>query len=283
MHQKSRDEFIKEINYRAFDSLYRQGFLKQRFSHLAQTKHRTLRFGLKTCGLSPREERILDLGFGTAQTLLSFSPQNSIAGVEISDESLRIAQTLARRKGFQTFDFRKPEPDGSIPFKDASFDLVICSHLLEHLPDDRRMLQEIRRLLAPDGFGVVLIPLEQDVDGVLPRDSVEVDDMEVLARGGRYHVRQYNHDTFLHILSENELEIRFAYMNEYLWDMFKSFFRKRLHRRIPLIGRAFSGLFNVSLALLPHPVVRGADYLCKLAGRRPRQGLYIFQRKDASG
>ena len=283
MLEKSREALINDVNYRAFDSLYRQGVLKQRFSHLAQSKHRTLRFGLRRCGISPRGWHILDIGFGTAQTLLSFPPDNRVAGMELSDESLRLARSRAGRKGFRDADFRRPGPGNAVPFADADFDLVICSHLLEHLPDDRSMLREIGRLLAPGGFGAILIPLDQNVDGVLPREAVELDDLASLERTGQYHVRRYNDDTFRSILAEQGLAIRFAYLNEYVWDLVKGFFRRRLHRRIPLLGPACSAGFNIGLSVAPHACVRGLDRLCKLAGRRPRQGLYIVQRVAANG
>lgn len=45
------------------------------------------------------------------------------------------------------------EPDiTTLPFDENSFDAVICSHALEHVPDDVVVLQEIYRILRPDGW-----------------------------------------------------------------------------------------------------------------------------------
>jgi ubiquinone/menaquinone biosynthesis C-methylase UbiE len=46
-----------------------------------------------------------------------------------------------------------------MPFEDNTYDLVRCSHVLEHVPDDRRALSEIRRILAPNGIAVIQVPL----------------------------------------------------------------------------------------------------------------------------
>lgn len=46
-----------------------------------------------------------------------------------------------------------------LPFKDGVFDVVICSHVLEHIPDDRRAMAEIRRVLKPTGWAAVLVPI----------------------------------------------------------------------------------------------------------------------------
>jgi SAM-dependent methyltransferase len=45
-----------------------------------------------------------------------------------------------------------------LPFADASFDLVLCAHVLEHVPDDRRAIAEFHRVLAPGGTAVLQVP-----------------------------------------------------------------------------------------------------------------------------
>ena len=45
-----------------------------------------------------------------------------------------------------------------MPFPDRSYDMVVCNHVLEHLPDDTAALREIRRILAPRGFAVITVP-----------------------------------------------------------------------------------------------------------------------------
>ena len=44
-------------------------------------------------------------------------------------------------------------------YPDGSLDIVLCSHILEHIPDDRKAMRELRRVLKPDGFAIVLVPL----------------------------------------------------------------------------------------------------------------------------
>lgn len=45
-----------------------------------------------------------------------------------------------------------------LPFEDESFDLAVCVHTLEHIPDDRQALREMQRVLRPGGRAVLQVP-----------------------------------------------------------------------------------------------------------------------------
>ena len=44
-------------------------------------------------------------------------------------------------------------------YADASFDFFICSHILEHVPDDRRAMRELHRILRSGGAGIAMVPI----------------------------------------------------------------------------------------------------------------------------
>jgi hypothetical protein len=46
-----------------------------------------------------------------------------------------------------------------VPFKDGSFDLIVCVHVLEHVPDDRQAIREMVRVLKPGGVALLLVPI----------------------------------------------------------------------------------------------------------------------------
>src|SRR3954454_1096702 len=46
-----------------------------------------------------------------------------------------------------------------VPFKDGAFDLIVCVHVLEHVPDDRRAMREMVRVLRPGGVALLLVPI----------------------------------------------------------------------------------------------------------------------------
>jgi SAM-dependent methyltransferase len=51
----------------------------------------------------------------------------------------------------------------SLPFGDQSYDAVFASHVLEHIPDDKKALAEIRRILRPGGFAVLPVPISSPI------------------------------------------------------------------------------------------------------------------------
>jgi SAM-dependent methyltransferase len=79
-----------------------------------------------------------------------------------------------------------------IPFDDASFDVILCSHVLEHVQDDRTAMRELLRILKPGGWAILLVP----IDGAITQEDLCITSPEERTRlyGQHDHVRQYGQD-----------------------------------------------------------------------------------------
>ncbi len=77
---------------------------------------------------------------------------------------------------------------------DGSFDVVVCCHVLEHVPDDARAMREIHRVLRPGGFAVLQVPLALDMERTLEDPSANTRKLRKLAFGQGSHVRLYGLD-----------------------------------------------------------------------------------------
>ena len=93
------------------------------------------------------------------------------------------------------------------PFGDASFDIIICSHVLEHIPDDRKAMSEMLRMLKPGGHALLLTPLA--TDGAGTEEDLEINDPEEQDRrfGQWDHVRIYGRDDFVDRLAGVGFEV----------------------------------------------------------------------------
>jgi SAM-dependent methyltransferase len=91
---------------------------------------------------------LLDVGCGNGDISRFFAPRNRVTGVDVRD----------RRNGrLEPFRFVQIESE-ALPFDDASFDLVVSHHVIEHVPDQRRHLDEIWRVLRPEGVCYLATP-----------------------------------------------------------------------------------------------------------------------------
>jgi SAM-dependent methyltransferase len=81
-------------------------------------------------------------------------------------------------------------------YADASFDFVLCSHVLEHVPDDRRAMRELHRILRSDGFAIVMVPLVHGVDETNEDPAIGSPALRWKYFGSDDHVRQYGKRDF---------------------------------------------------------------------------------------
>ncbi len=131
-------------------------------------------------------DRLLDLGCGEGRHTISACLQGvgQAIGLDLSLSDLKVAQsrtsefgllnsgTTAGTKAKQNAEFESYTRSTSagksisftvgsglnLPFSDASFDRVICSEVLEHIPDYETVLGEIHRVLKPGGILAVSVP-----------------------------------------------------------------------------------------------------------------------------
>jgi SAM-dependent methyltransferase len=84
----------------------------------------------------------------------------------------------------------------NLPFDDNSFDIIFCNHVLEHIPDDQKAMQELFRVLKNGGMAILQIP--QDYSRAITYEDFSITTPEERAKHfGQYdHVRVYGSDYF---------------------------------------------------------------------------------------
>jgi SAM-dependent methyltransferase len=112
----------------------------------------------------------------------------------------------------------------ALPFEDETFDLILCNHVLEHIPDDHKAMSELYRVLKKGGTLIAQVPLEEGRLKSFEDDSITDKKKRTEIFGQYDHVRLYGMDyyqrlesigfqteavDFLKELSEEEI-IRYA-------------------------------------------------------------------------
>src|SRR5437763_8026809 len=99
----------------------------------------------------PRPAVILDAGCGSGRTLELLRDYGEVTGIELDPD----AAEQARRRGCgEVVEGRLEE----LPWEDGRFDLITCLDVIEHTPDDRATLHELRRVTRSGGWLLVTVP-----------------------------------------------------------------------------------------------------------------------------
>jgi SAM-dependent methyltransferase len=81
-----------------------------------------------------------------------------------------------------------------LPFADDRFDVVLCSHVLEHIEDDRRALSEIHRVMKPHGWAILQTPMDCWRETSLEDPTIDTPELRRKHYWQADHVRLYGRD-----------------------------------------------------------------------------------------
>ena len=128
-----------------------------------------------------------DLFDGTPKRMLHIAPELSL-GLKF-----REIPNMDYLSGDLNPDAAMVEMDiTDIQYPDDSFDVIYCSHVLEHVPDDRKAMRELARVLRPGGWAIIAVPVIRDKTFEDPAITSPED--RTRAYGQWDHVRAYGPD-----------------------------------------------------------------------------------------
>ncbi len=178
--------FTDPIDNKSFKSFLPYGYGKQRNnvlspSTLSLERHRLLWLYLQN------ETNF----FSASKKVLHFAPEQCFL------KRFRKLDHL----NYTTTDLLSPIADVkadicNLPFENNSYDIILCNHVLEHIPDDTKAMQELYRVMKPGGMGIFQIPQDLSRETTFEDDNI-TDKKERAKIFGQYdHVRVYGRDYF---------------------------------------------------------------------------------------
>ena len=82
----------------------------------------------------------------------------------------------------------------NISYKDNYFDFIICNHVLEHIDDDTKAMQEIYRVLSRNGKAIMQVPISFKIDRTIEDSEITSPKQREITFGQHDHVRIYGKD-----------------------------------------------------------------------------------------
>jgi SAM-dependent methyltransferase len=89
----------------------------------------------------------------------------------------------------------------NIPFPDNEFDVIFCNHVLEHVTDARRCMQELYRVMKPGGWGIFQVPIDMNLERTLEDPNIQTPEEREKFYWQKDHMRLFGKD-YPHLLSE---------------------------------------------------------------------------------
>jgi SAM-dependent methyltransferase len=121
--------------------------------------------------------------------------------IDFAPETVSLRQFISSQPflNYRTADLYMQGVDDNVDLQDMhiyadnSTDIFICSHMLEHVPDDRKAMRELYRILKPGGFGIMMVPIQLDLEEVYENPSIT-------DPAGRWH--HFGQDSHLRVYSK---------------------------------------------------------------------------------
>lgn len=93
-------------------------------------------------------------------------------------------------------------------YPDQSFDIVICSHVLEHIHEDSKAISEIARILKPNGEALILVPIPIGLEFTLYDPTIEDGESRIKFYGQDDHVRMYSRSGLTSLIFNSGLSLK---------------------------------------------------------------------------
>jgi len=155
-------------------------------------------------------ERITDLFDGRTKTILHIAPERTLQSLlKRYYGSMYLSADLYDSRAMVRMDIT------NVKYAKETFDVIYCSHVLEHVPDDRQAIGEFHRILQPDGWAILLVPIT--ANKTVEDSSITDPDERLKLFGQEDHVRRYGPD-FMDRLSEVGFKVKIITPSDFLTE-----------------------------------------------------------------
>jgi SAM-dependent methyltransferase len=125
--------------------------------------------------------------------LLHFAPEKSFYNIFNNLENIEYYTGDIKKSAYvkEIIDIQ------DIPYDDDFFNLIICNHVLEHVPDDNKAMEELHRIVKPasqNGGAIIMVPLDFNRSETLEKEEYNTPELREKYYGQHDHLRYYGMD-----------------------------------------------------------------------------------------
>lgn len=127
----------------------------------------------------------------TAFSLLHIAPEKNL-GIEMKKKNIRyVSGDINNQKAELEVDIQ------NMPFKNEEFDAIICSHVMEHVKDDEKGLQEIYRILKNGAWAILQVPIAKNINETIENETITSPKEKEIYFGQHNHLRIYSEKSYI--------------------------------------------------------------------------------------
>jgi SAM-dependent methyltransferase len=127
--------------------------------------------------------------FSDTLVVLHFAPEEAFRGALTALRNLKyVTADIEASQAMLAIDIT------DIPFDADHFDVILCNHVLEHVPNDHQAMAELYRVLKPGGWAILQSPVDAGRDRTFEDPTVKSPQERERLFGQRDHVRVYGRD-----------------------------------------------------------------------------------------
>jgi SAM-dependent methyltransferase len=130
--------------------------------------------------------------------------------------------------GYRSADFFMEYVDDKVDimdmkiYRDNSIDIFLCSHVLEHVSDDKKAISELYRILKTDGWGIIMVPILLSLKENYEDPSITSEEDRWKHFGQDDHLRVYSKEGFIKRLEEGGFKVTQLGIDYFGSDLFES-------------------------------------------------------------
>jgi len=182
--EKINKNYYNNIYSSSFGSLF--NLVKTLTSYDQQSKSKLNLHIIKKYFDLSKKMSVLDYGFGRGAFLLKMPKNSNLMGCEISENAVKNFPQMAKIIGQNVITFLPEELDSKI--NDNSVDIIICSHVLEHVSNDIEIFNLLKRKVKPCGYILINIPINEIWHDPKHVRKYTFEKFQVLSRNIGFHI-----------------------------------------------------------------------------------------------